>query len=295
MDAPFRMPPLNALKAFEAAARLGSFRAAAQELNLTPSAVSHRIRGLEAEFGQPLFVRRHRRVELTEAGRRLEGYVSRGFEELRRGAAALRGDRRANVLKVSAAPAFASAFLAHRIDDFEQKNPGLELRLDISHALVDLEVDSCDLLVRLGVFAPPDVHSEVIMPIVAAPVCAPDLAARLGRISDLSGVTRLAVSQDPRGWNAWFRAAGVEPPAGREVWFETLNVAIQGAIDGLGVALAPLTLATPHIQAGRLAAPFQETVASRHAYRLICRKGEADMPKIVRFRRWLKAELSRAA
>lgn len=289
-----RLPSLAALKAFEAAARLGSFQAAAQALHLTPSAVSHQIRGLEQEFGQPLFARRHRKVELTEAGRTLEGFVARGFEELRRGAAALRQDRRAHVLRVSAAPAFAAAFLTHRIEAFEQAHKGLELRLEVTHAVVDLDTEAIDVAVRLGATTPSDLFSELIMPIVAGPVCAPEMAARLKTPADLEQVTRLCISQDPRGWRPWLRAAGLDEdsPPGRELWFETLNVAIQGALDGLGVALAPLTLAAQHMATGRLVAPFEETVRSRFDYRLVCRRGEEGFPKIARFRRWLKAELA---
>lgn len=289
-----RLPSLIALKAFEAAARQGSFQAAAQELHLTPSAVSHQVRGLELEFGQPLFARKHRKVELTEAGRTLETYVARGFEELRRGAAALRQDRRASVLRVSAAPAFAAAFLTHRIEAFEQQHRGLELRLEVSHAVADLDVEAIDVAVRLGVGAPSDLFSELLIPIVAGPVCAPALAARLRTPADLAQTTRLCISQDPRGWRPWLKAAGLDEEAapGRELWFETLNVAIQGALDGLGVALAPLTLTAQHVAAGRLAAPFPQTVRSKFDYRLVCRRGEEDLPKVARFRRWLAAELA---
>lgn len=292
-----RLPSLVALKAFEAAARLGSFQAAAQVLHLTPSAVSHQIRGLEVDFGQPLFTRKHRKVELTEAGRTLQAYVTRGFDELRRGTAALRQDRQANVLRVSAAPAFAAAFLTHRIDAFERAHRGLELRLEVSHAVVDLDAGGIDAAVRLVTAAPADLHSELLLPIVAGPVCTPELAARLASPADLHQVTRLCISQDPRGWRPWLRAAGLaeDPGPGRELWFETLNVAIQGALEGLGVALAPLTLTAHHIQTGRLVAPFAETVRSRFEYRLVCRRGEAALPKIARFRRWLAAELAPVA
>jgi LysR family glycine cleavage system transcriptional activator len=289
-----RLPSLAALKAFDAAARLGSFQQAAQALHLTPSAVSHQIRGLELEFGQPLFSRRHRKVELTEAGRTLQAYVARGFEELRRGAAALRQDRRPNVLRISAAPAFAAAFLTHRIEAFEAAHKGMELRLEVSHAVVDLGVEAIDAAVRLLTAPPADLHSELLIPIVAGPVCTPELAARLKTPADLAQATRLCISQDPRGWRPWLRAAGLDEdvPPGRELWFETLNVAIQGALDGLGVALAPLTLTAQHVQAGRLATPFRQTVRSRFEYRLVCRRGEAELPKIARFRRWLTSELS---
>ena len=290
------LPSLIALRAFEAAARLGSFQAAAQTLHLTPSAVSHQIRSLETDFGQPLFLRRHRRVELTDAGRRLQGHVARGFEELRRGVAALRHDRRASLVRVSSAGAFATAFLAHRIDAFEAQNPGLELRLELSQSVVDFELEPVDIGIRLGFAAAPNLFSEVVVPIVAAPVCTPALAARLGRLEDLAEATRISISQDPRGWRAWYRAVGLtEAPGGRDLWFDNLMTALQAAVDGVGVVLAPLPLVAHHIAAGRLTAPFPQTVRSKQAYRLVCRRGEETLPKIDRFRRWLKRELAEAA
>lgn len=292
MDRGFQLPSLSALRAFEAAAREGSFQAAAESLRLTPSAVSHQIRSLELDFGQPLFQRRHRKVELTDAGRTLQAYVTRGFDELRRGAAALRQDRRATVLRVSAAGAFATAFLAHRIGDFEARHPGLEVRLELSQALVDFDLEPIDVGIRLGFAAPPNLFSEQVLPITAGPVCTPELAAKLTSVDDLASSTRISITQDPKGWRAWFRAAGrPDAPAGREVWFDNLMTALQAAVDGVGVVQAPLPLVAHHLQSGRLVAPFDVTMRSKQAYRLVCRRGEEDLPKVARFRRWLKAEL----
>lgn len=295
METRTTLPSLSALRAFEAAAREGSFQAAAEALRLTPSAVSHQIRSLELDFGQPLFQRHHRRVELTDAGRLLQSYVSRGFDELRRGAAALRQDRRAAVLRVSAAGAFATTFLAHRVADFEQRYPGLELRLELSQSLVDFDVEPIDVGIRLGFTAPPNLFSELILPITAGPVCTPAIGAQLARIEDFAQVTRICIAQDPRGWRAWFRAAGLaDAPEGREVWFDNLMTALQAAVDGVGVVQAPLPLVAHHLQSGRLVAPFPITMRSKQAYRLVCRRGEEDLPKIARFRRWLKAEVAEA-
>lgn len=296
METPAPLPSLIALRAFEAAARLGSFQAASQALRLTPSAVSHQIRSLELDFGQPLFLRRHRRVELTEAGHRLQGHVARGFDELRRGAAALRQDRRATLVRVSSAGAFATAYLAHRIDAFETQNPGLEMRLELSQSMVDFEVEPVDVGIRLGFTASPSLFSEVVLPIVGAPVCTPAVAARLITLEDLHEVTRISISQDPKGWRAWYRAVGqADAPDGRDLWFDNLMTALQAAVDGVGVVLAPLPLVAHHIAAGRLVAPFPQVVRSKQAYRLVCRRGEENLPKIDRFRRWLKRELADAA
>jgi LysR family glycine cleavage system transcriptional activator len=293
MEARTNLPSLSALRAFEAAAREGSFQAAAEALRLTPSAVSHQIRSLELDFGQPLFLRHHRRVELTEAGRLLQTYVARGFDELRRGAAALRQDRRAALLRVSAAGAFATAFLAHRVSEFEQRWPGLEVRLELSQSLVDFDIEPIDVGIRLGYAAPPNLFSEVILPITAGPVCTPALAEKLAAPADIAQITRISITQDPRGWRAWFRAAGLaDAPVGREVWFDNLLTALQAAVEGVGIVQAPLPLVAHHLQAGRLVAPFDIAMRSKQAYRLVCRRGEEELPKIARFRRWLKAELA---
>lgn len=285
------LPSLTALKAFEVAARQGSFQSAAKFLHLTPSAVSHQIRSLEKELGQPLFVRGHRKVELTEAGRTLELFVARGFEELRRGATALRQDRPAHVLRVTAAPAFASTYLTHRIEAFEAANAGFELRLDITHASADLDLEPIDVAIHLGRTPPPGRHSDLLTPVMAAPVCAPAMAERLRTPADLREAMRLCVEEDPRGWRAWLRTVdmdGEEP--GEELWLNSLSTAIESAIDGRGLALAPLTLVAQHVQDGRLVIPFPQTVRSRFNYRLVCRSGEENLPKIARFREWLKAE-----
>ena len=261
MEVRTTLPSLSALRAFEAAAREGSFQGAAEALRLTPSAVSHQIRSLELDFGQPLFLRHHRRVELTEAGRLLQTYVARGFDELRRGAAALRQDRRAALLRVSAAGAFATAFLAHRVSEFEQRWPGLEVRLELSQSLVDFDIEPIDVGIRLGYAAPPNLFSEVVLPITAGPVCTPDMAERLKTIDDIAGLTRISITQDPRGWRAWFRAAGrADAPEGREVWFDNLLTALQAAVDGIGIVQAPLPLVAHHLQAGRLVAPVDITM-----------------------------------
>lgn len=293
MVTPLPLPPLEQFRAFEAAARLGSFQAAARAIHLTPSAISHRIRSLETFYGVALFVRGHRRVELTEAGRALQASVARAFLELQRGAAALRQARDPSILKVTAAPAFANAFLTRRIQAFESATPGLELQLEASATVVDLEASGADVAVRLSAERPADVDAERILPLVAGPVCTPALATVLRR-EGWPGVTRLRLRLDPKGWDAWFARAGVDGAPGRELWCDSLNDAMQAALEGAGVALAPLALATPHLRTGRLEAPCAETVRSKLSYWLVSRHGEARTGKVARFRRWLKAELAEA-
>ena len=140
---------------------------------------------------------------------------------------------------------------------------------------------------------PPDLYSEIVLPIVAGPVCHPDLAARLAQGEDISQLPRISISHDPKGWRAWRRAAGQGLDlAHRDLWFDSLSMALQAAVDGVGVVLAPLPLVAHHVAAGRLVVPFEQTVHSKQAYRLVCRRGEESLPKIARFRRWMKRELA---
>ncbi|MFZ5718305.1 MAG: LysR substrate-binding domain-containing protein [Pseudomonadota bacterium] len=285
------LPPLAALEAFEAAARLGSFQAAAHEMRLTPSAVSHRIRALEAHLGQALFVRGHRRVELTHAGRTLQDHVGRAFLELRQGTAALRRRRPAGVLRVSAAPAFANAFLTRRVAAFEQANRPLELRIEASNAVVDLDAAGVDVAIRLSAARPSGADKDPLLQLVAAPVCSPAQAEGL-REGGWDQATRLCLRLDPRGWRPWLRAAGLEPECGRELWYDSLNDSIQGALAGVGVALAPLALVAGALERGQLVAASDLTVESKLRYWFVCRRTEAQDSKIARFRRWLKAEIA---
>jgi len=293
MDPAQPLPSLELLRAFEAAARLGSFQAAARAIHLTPSAVSHRIRALEARLGHALFVRGHRRIELTEPGRLLQAHVAAAFLELQRGVAALRSARDPAVLKVSAAPAFANAFLIPRLTAFEAMNPGLELHLEASATIADLDSAGLDAAIRLSAAPPAGLDAERLMRLVAGPVAIPAMAERL-RTVGWAGVTRLCLRLDPRGWRPWFTAAGIGNPLGRELWYDSLNDAVQAGLEGAGVVLAPLSLAAPYLRTGRLEALSEVTVTSRLSYWLVCRPGEARAGKIARFRRWMKAALAEA-
>lgn len=291
MDAE-RLPSLSTLRVFEAAARTGSFRAAASALHLTPSAVSHSVRSLEFELGRELFVRRSRRLELTEAGKTLHGYVARAFVELRRGRAAVRQNRPTNILSVASVPTFAATFLTRRIEDFERRHSGIQLRLELTHALSDFEVEPADVAIWLGEKLPSGLFSEILFPLVSAPVCAPQIARRIKTPADLAGVTRISIAQYPEGWDVWFRAASAgKVQASREVKFDVPATALLAALDGTGVVMAPLAIVAHHLEAGRLVMPFPDVFKSRLSYRLVCRKGEENLAKIGRFRQWLRAEI----
>jgi LysR family glycine cleavage system transcriptional activator len=288
------LPPLGALRAFDAAARLESFQLAAEELGLTPSAISHQVRQLEDLLGAALFVRQHRKVSLTPAGETLRDYCQRGFKELRNGIAAVRSVRNPRVLRVRAAPAFANAFLSHRLHAFERANPALDLRLVIAHSVLDIVADGLDIAIRLAINPPRDLWSEPLADLNYSPMCGPALAAKIGCVDDLAGATRVVVREFPQGWANWFDGMG-RAPLGRELHVETLNVAVQMALDGSGVSLLPRVIAARHLAEGRLVVPFEDKpMLSRSRYWLACRRGEETSAKVQRFTHWLRQEMREA-
>lgn len=287
------LPSLSMFRLFEAASREGTFQGAASSLHLTSSAVSHGIARLERELGIDLFVRNNRGIELTDAGRTLQQYVSRAFAELHRGSNAVRRERRADTLSIRSLPTFAAAYLAPKLAEFEGRVSGLRVALELSASPVDLKSELADISIELCERSPRGLFSEVLFPLVSAPVCAPRLAEGIRTVSDLAYVTRIAIAQYPESWDVWFRAASSPGiPAIRDVTFDTPSTALLAAIDGIGIVIAPLPIVAEHLKTQRLAMPFPIRVRSRLSYRLSCRKGEEKMRKIAQFRGWLMKEIS---
>ncbi|MBN8808449.1 MAG: LysR family transcriptional regulator [Sphingomonas sp.] len=282
---------MSALRAFEAAARLGSFQLAAQEMSLTPSAISYQIRNLETTLGQPLFVRQHRKVSLTSAGDILNQFVQRGFNELRNGAAAVQQVRNPRVLRMTCAPAFANAFLTHRIRAFELANPQLELQLVVAHSVMDLVADGLDVAIRFSINPPADLYAKEIADLAYTPICVPALAENLHTVDDLLQAKRVLVREHAQGWTNWFAGTGRTVAGGRELQVETLNVSVQAALDGLGISLLPRVIVASHLAAGRLVAPFDHDLISQYKYWFACRRGEEHTMKIRRIERWLRDEI----
>jgi LysR family glycine cleavage system transcriptional activator len=287
---PVRLPPLPALRAFEAVARVKSVRDAAQELGLTPSAVSHQLRNLEDHLGVALFSRGNQTIELTEIGEQFAAYAERGFGELRQGIAAIRSDPERGVLRVSVAPLFAMEILLPALPDFERACPDVQLRLDVGESLADLDAEPIDAAIRIGDEPSATYFFETLLDVCWAPVCAPRLlqgANPLRRPEDLSEHVVIA-SQENHISQLWFAAAGLpDLKPERELRFDTFLGALQAAEGGLGVVIAPLSIVSRHLAEGRLVAPFSVVLPSPWPYRLVCRRGRERQPKIDRFRRWL--------
>lgn len=292
--------PLTALRAFEAAARLLSFADAAEELSVTPAALSFQIKNLEAHLGAPLFVRRNRSVALTEAGRALAPGASSGFEILR---AAWRDARRltdSNRLTVTAGPAISAKWLAPRFGDFAQRHPDIELRLATTLTILDFARDGVDVGLRFGAGLDEGLFSEKLLDEWVAPIMRPEIAARLSRPEDLLAETlihdeSLAFLKRPPNWACWFAEAGVEVGELRGPQFSQADHSIDLALQGDGVALGRLSVAQLALRSGALVAPFPLALSMPARFRLVCPAGHETRPAVARFREWIKSEVADAA
>ena len=300
---PASLPPLTALRAFEAAGRHLSFTAAARELNVTPAALSFQIKSLEAHLETPLFHRLNRAVELTEAGKTLLPSATQGFRTLTAGWRKARrlGDQRR--LTVTAGPGFTAKWLAPRLFNFAGRHPDIELRFIASLRLLDFERDEVDAAIRFGMGGPPGdgLHAETILREWVTPMMSPDLARRVSRVEDLRELVAtesalldqadLDFLDPPVGWPQWFAAAGVDPPENaRHLSFNQADHALDAAISGSGVVLGRISLAERDLREGRLAAPFETALTTRARYRFVCPERIRTQPQVTAFRDWVVAE-----
>ena len=288
-----RLPSLNALKAFEAAARHGSFTEAAAELFVTHAAISRHIRELEDWLGTQLFIRTGRGVEPTEAGRRFGGKLTPlfdGLAEATREAAAV-GDVRQ--LKVSVEPAFASRWLVARLGRFHDLHPDIELAIDPTNRLVDFHGGEADLGIRYGASNWTDVEAVKLTDVAIFPVCAPKLIAGIATLKpeDLRNYDLL--HEDRKQWWAeWLTAAGV---TGVEDWRGTLfhnHLAIEAAEAGQGFALGDQILCTDALVEGWLKRPFNLDMKDHGSYWIVRAKGSKETAPARSFREWLVSEMT---
>jgi LysR family transcriptional regulator, glycine cleavage system transcriptional activator len=298
------MPPLNALRAFEAAARHLSLTKAAQELHVTAGALSHQIRGLEELLGLKLFKRGVRSIALTSAGRQLYPGLQTGFLHIRDAVAFLtdRGDDR--VLVISAAPGFTSKWLAPRLYRFSSAHPEIDARVSSSLSNANFTTDGVDVAVRnlpINAAADTGLVIEKLVDVSLGPVCSPRLIELRGPFAApaaLKGVPlihddSLAHRADMPTWADWFRAAGVEGiDASRGLRFNSADHALDATAEGAGILLAHDVLAYDDLRTGRLVRPFQLTLPSGRAYYLVCAKSRQDRPHVQAFRDWIKREFA---
>ncbi len=287
------LPPLNALRAFEASARHLSFTRAADELNVTQAAVSHQIKALEARLGTALFKRMNRALLLTDAGQAYVPAVREAFEGIMRATDQLMRRDRSGALTVSMLPSFAAKWLVPRVGRFREAHPEIDVRISTDHHMVDFAREDVDMGVRYGTGDYPGLHCVRLMTEDVFPVCSPALLKGrhpLLKPADLKFHTLL--HDDFRlDWRLWLLSAGVkgvDPDRGPA--FTDSSMVVQAAVEGQGVALARSVLAATDLAAGRLVQPFDVSMPARWAYYAVCPIATRDNPKIKAFREWLLAE-----
>ena len=286
-----RLPPLASLRAFEAAARHLSFRLAAEELSVTPTAVSHQIRQLESLLGVALFERQARKVALTPEGRLLFPSLQEGFDLMASALAPLMGPKRRRILTVSATPAFVARLLVPRLAAFQARHPGIDLRLHASTRPVDFEAQQIDAAVRYGQGPYRGLRHEPLLHTRFAPMCSPSL--KLRKPADLARHPLLhfqwqPIFREPPDWAAWRRKAGQRAlDVRRGVTFTDETHAIDAAIAGQGVALLNTALVGDALMRGTLVAPFGPELEGL-PYQLVYRPQMIEDPAIAALRDWLR-------
>ncbi|BAI76344.1 transcriptional regulator (plasmid) [Azospirillum sp. B510] len=283
-----RLPSLNGLRAFEAAARHGSFTAAAAELNVSQAAISRMVKLLEERLGFALFDRRANALVLTERGRALQPALTDAFDGIARRVEQVSAMRAGPVLTVGMGATVAVRWLIPRLSGFHLDHPEIEVRIATGGAGEPMKDDwTCAVLLGNGQW--PGYEAERLFSSRLQPVCAPRLAAALRRPADLAGTTLLRVSHWGEDWPHWLAAVGVAEPASKGLSFSSYAMVLQAAIDGVGVGLAPLLYSQDDIAAGRLATPFGLAVPMVNSWYLVYRAFRREDAGFASFRDWLNA------
>lgn len=293
--------PLSGFRTFESAARHLSFARAADELRVTPAAVSHQVRTLEDYLGVRLFHREGRRMTLTDAGEALLPDLRVAFERLQTAFDRVRPEPQRRTLTVTMPPSFASKWCVPRLDRLRAAHPDIELRLDVNDRVVDFATAGVDVGVRYGLGSYPGLIAEKLCDETLFPVCAPRVAARLSCPSDLAREELIHVDGNARfdpefpNWATWLTAAGATAVDGnRGMRFTLSNPAIEAAVDGQGVLLGRSVVVAEDIAAGRLVRPFALELAVRPAYYLVYPRAALRRGTVARLRDWMLAEFARA-
>jgi LysR family glycine cleavage system transcriptional activator len=301
----YKMPPLNALRAFEAAARHLSLTKAAQELNVSPGAVSHQIRALEALLGIELFERRVRAIALTPAAKMLYPGVQNGFLQIQEAVASLRHVANERVLVVSTPPGLTAKWLAARLYRFASGYPEIDVRISSSLAIANFTTDGVDVAVRnLAVRRPgndPALLIERLVEVSLVPVCSPRLYEQHGSPRTAEALARMPLIHDESlasrarmpTWSEWLNAAGVPSiDVSRGLHFNSSDHALDAASEGAGVLLAHDLLAYDDLRTGRLIIPIAQPISSDRAYYVVCPKHRSRVPHVQAFRDWIKQEVA---
>jgi LysR family glycine cleavage system transcriptional activator len=298
------MPPLNALRAFEAAARHLSLTRAAQELHVTAGALSHQIRGLEDLLGQKLFERRVRSIALTPAGKLLYPGLQTGFAHIQEAVAGLGAVSDQRVLVISTAPGFTAKWLAPRLYRFAAAHPDIDVRVSSSFGYANFTTDGIDVALRnlvRGAAPDPALVIEKLVEVSLVPVCSPRLSAAHGPFTNPAALAHVPLIHDDTlagrpevpTWADWFRAAGVQGvDVSRGLRFNSTDHALDAAGEGAGVLLAHDLLAYDELRTGRLVIPVARPMSMGRAYHFVCPKPRSENAPVQAFRAWIRQELA---
>jgi LysR family glycine cleavage system transcriptional activator len=286
-----KLPFLNGIKAFEATARTGSFTKAADELAVTPAAVSRMVHLLEQRLGLPLFERKANRLSATPAGRSYQAGLTTLFDQLAVLTDQVKASAGSHVLTIGVGPTFAIRWLIPRLADFQKIDPDIEVRFATGGAAAPFNDDwTCGI--RLGDGEWPGLVAERLFAADLVPVCAPAMAKRLATPDDLKTATLLRVTHAPGDWSHWFKGAGLPKIAVKGPAFDYYGQALQAAADGVGVALGIRPYVDDDLRAGRLVAPFAHSVPKGEQWYLIYHARRKDEPSFDAFHRWIKRAAS---
>ncbi|HEV8518292.1 MAG TPA: transcriptional regulator GcvA [Burkholderiales bacterium] len=308
----YRLPPLNALKAFESAARFSSLKRAAQELNVTPAAISHQIKALEDYLGVKLFRRMNRALELTAAARAALPKLSAGFESLAQAVAAMGPQTDSGQLTVSVAPSFAARWLMPRLHRFFAAHPDVDVRISartrllnrggqgdaVERATIEKWLEESDVAILYGHGDYPGYRVDKLLALTIAPMCSPQLVRGDNALRAPQDLRVQTLVHDDSGarydgvafWDVWISAAGVEGvDTSRGSHFSQPVLALEAASDALGVVATFPVLANAELAVGRLILPFELQVPLQSAYYLVS-SDTALRPVVIAFRDWLLAE-----
>jgi LysR family transcriptional regulator, glycine cleavage system transcriptional activator len=287
--------PLNALRVFEAVARLGSFTRAGSELGMTQTAVSYQIKLLEENIGEPLFLRRPRQITLTDVGQRLAPRVAEAFGMLNEAMGEARGDTQ-TTLTISAVPTFAANWLARRLGSFQLAHPGMAVRLDVSETMLDLAREGIDVGIRSGDGEWPGVRAELLLKTTFTPMMSPSLAETIGGVHTPEDLLKLRIIDpgDP-WWTQWFEVAGVRKhdlATRTRSRLGSQTIEATAAMAGQGVAILTPAFFTEEIAYGRLCQPFELMCDDGRGYWLAYPESRRNVPKIKAFRNWIVEEIA---
>lgn len=287
-----RLPPLHTLEAFEASARRLSFKLAAQELHLTPSAISHQIKALESFLGFDLFRRGNRSLELSDGGKAYLAVVRDTLQRLREGSQRVAQRHARASLKVSMGPFLASEIILPALSSFQEMHPDIDVRLDTNLRPVDLLHEDLDIALRFGDGHWPQLTAEHLLTVWVVPVCTPALARALRKHGpeSLGEVALIHSTPMPEGWALWAKAARqtLGQPKG-DIWLDSYLAILRAAEQGLGLALGMLPMVEPLLKRRRLATPWPRLkMQIPQGYYLLHRTSDRDRSEVIAFRDWLR-------